>query len=262
MCLLPVAFCGGEAYNVPMKKIGVISDVHGNLPALVTALEYLDKQGCVEIIHTGDVVDIGPNSLECLQLLLERGVTCILGNHDRDFMLGVCKHRHFSHVPEEHKRYVFDTMEGYQSAVQKFPLYVTRNCGGQMILFEHYCRHQEAKDCDSMFCTIEHNPTAQIFDEMYANYTCDAVFFGHKHEPCDIVGKRVYVDVGSLGCHPQPDACGVVIEYDETSWAYRRFALPYDQECVRKKMTDGTLPDGQYLYDFYFAHKKDLKHDF
>ena len=243
-----------------MKKIGVISDTHGNLPALTVALDYLDKQGCDEIIHTGDVVDIGPNSLECLQLLLERGVICLLGNHDRDFVANNPQLRTFSHVAIEHKQYVFSTLDGYQSTVQKFPLFVTRNCGGKKIMFEHYCRLPQQSDEGVVFVTLEQHPTAEFFDSVYAHYDCDAVFFGHKHEPCDIMGKRLYVDVGSLGCHPQAEATGIVIQYDDSSWHYDRFALPYDQESTRRQMTDGRLPDGKYLYDFYFAHKKDAQH--
>lgn len=245
-----------------MKRIGVISDVHGNLPALVAALQYLDKQGCDEIIHTGDVVDIGADSLACLQLLLQRGVTCLLGNHDRDFVMNDACHRAFSHVAAEHKEYVFGTLQGYREVVARFPLFVERICGGRKILFEHYCRIPNPTENESPFRTIVQHPTAQIFDEMYANYDADAIFFGHKHEPCDVTGARLYVDVGSVGCHPEPNACGIVIDYDKTSWSYNRFAVPYDQASVRKKMTDGTLPDGEYLYDFYFAHKKDLNHDF
>ena len=245
-----------------MKKIGVISDIHGNLPALTEALKYLDTEGCDEIIHTGDVVDIGPDSLACLQLLISRGVLCLMGNHDRDFVRGDSKHRAFSHVAAEHKAYVFKTLEGYRDVVKQFPMFTVRNCGGQRIMFEHYCRVVDPLQGDGTFHTISHNPTAEIFDQMYSSYSCDAVFFGHKHEPCDIVGQRAYVDVGSVGCHPSPTARGVVIEYDDNSWSYRRFEVPYDQKSVRKAMISGPLPDGEYLFDFYFAHKKDLKHDF
>ena len=49
-----------------MGKIGVISDIHGNLQALKAVLAEFDRQGCDEIIHTGDVVNIGARSRECL----------------------------------------------------------------------------------------------------------------------------------------------------------------------------------------------------
>ncbi|MCM1290175.1 MAG: metallophosphatase family protein [Corallococcus sp.] len=246
-----------------MKKIGVISDAHGNLPALVAALEYLDKQGCDEIIHTGDVVDIGPQSRECLELLLKNNVLCLMGNHDKDFADNNYVHKAFSHVSSEHKRYVFDSLDGYRNIVASFPLFAERTCGGKKIVFEHYCRLPVPSPNGYIFYEISsEHPTAERFDEMYSHYEVDAAFFGHKHEPCDKLGKRLYVDVGSVGCHPFSTANGIVIEYDETQFEYHRFAVPYDRKSACKKMTEGSLPDGQYLFDFYFEHKKDLKRDF
>ena len=241
-------------------KIGVISDVHGNLAALNAILRLLDGEKCDEIIHTGDAVSIGPNSFECLQLLLSRkDVTMTLGNHDRDFAQNHTAVRNLSHVPAEHKVQVFATLtEEQRQVVSKFPLFVTRNCGKSTLVFAHYAFVQPWTSLDDYpFKPLLTEPTAEGFDEIFASLdgmNCDAVFFGHKHEPCDIVGKRLYVDVGSVGCHPDPVARGIVIEYDEHSWSYRRVYAPYDMECTHKQMVDN-LACGQHLYDFYFLRK-------
>lgn len=50
-------------------KIGVLNDIHGNLPALEAVLTFFREQGCDEIIGTGDVLTIGPDSIECLHRL-------------------------------------------------------------------------------------------------------------------------------------------------------------------------------------------------
>lgn len=237
-----------------MKKIGVITDIHGNLAALNAVLALLDKEGCEEIIHTGDVVDIGPHSRECLELLLSRkDVTCLLGNHDRDFADNQTQVRNLSHVPAEHKQQVFATLtDELRRRVKDFPVYVTRNCGGSKILFCHYAFYPMPVAIDKyLFKTIDMYPTAESFDEMFADLDCDAVFFGHKHEPCDIRGKRLYVDVGSVGCHPEPKARAVIIEYDDTSWSYRRVSTPYDMGQTRNDMMS-EIVCGQQLYDFYF----------
>ena len=235
-----------------MKKIGVISDVHGNLSALEAVLRLLDELGCEEIIHTGDVVDIGPHSRECLDLLLERAdVTCLLGNHDRDFLINKTQVRNLSHVPAQHKEQVFATLtDAHRKQVGQFPLYVTRNCGGSKLLFCHYAFKKDAFS-KFPFHLIATPPSAKAFDEMFEDHDCDAVFFGHKHEPCDIVGKCLYVDVGSVGCHPEPKARAIVIEYDDTSWSYTRVYAPYDMEATRKSMLTDILY-GEQLYDFYF----------
>ena len=245
------------------KKIGVITDVHGNWEALNAILQLLDEEKCDEIIHTGDTVDIGPNSYECLELLLSRtDVTLLLGNHDRDFVINHTAVRNLSHVPAEHKEHVFATLtEKQREAVKNFPLFTTRKCGKSTLVFTHYAFQKQPTSAHSLFMPLQIEPTAEKFDEIFSSLDdtdCEAVFFGHKHEPCDIIGKRLYVDVGSVGCHPEPLARGVVIEYDENSWSYRRVAAPYDMERTRQAMLKN-LVCGQHLYDFYFLRKHSKK---
>lgn len=240
-----------------MKRIGVISDVHGNLEALNAALSALDGLKCDEIIHLGDIVDIGPNSRECMETLLSRkDVTCLLGNHDRDFVLNHAEMRFKSHVPAEHKRQVFDSLTGEQRLrVRNFPLCAERICGGQKLLFCHYALKDEPFDWETFpFMPLQNNPSVEAFDEIFASMHGDAVFFGHKHEPCEFNGRMLYVDVGSVGCHPAPFARAVVIEYDENAWGYRRIEIPYDSESVRRRMHEDTVA-GDALYDYYFARK-------
>lgn len=236
-----------------MGRIGVISDIHGNLQALRAILAYFDEMGCDEIIHTGDVVDIGPNSRECLNLLLSRkDVTLLLGNHDRDFALNQSEMRFMSHVPTEHKRHVFATLtEEHRKAVKAFPICVTRAIAGKTIAFAHYAFFDAPYQDDKyIFKMITERPTAEKFDELFSNVDCDVVFFGHKHEPCDIQGRRLYVDVGSVGCHPRPMARGIVIDYDDKQWKYTRVEVPYDMEQMRQTLV--TVPAGEHLYNFYF----------
>lgn len=60
--------------------IAVISDIHGNLAALEAVL---DEIGDVKTIYcAGDIVGYGPRPNECCELLRERDVKCVMGNHD------------------------------------------------------------------------------------------------------------------------------------------------------------------------------------
>lgn len=62
--------------------IAIISDVHGNYPALRAVLEEIDKRGCNEIISLGDVSGYYCMVNECINEFRERGIINILGNHD------------------------------------------------------------------------------------------------------------------------------------------------------------------------------------
>jgi predicted phosphodiesterase len=63
-------------------KIGVIGDIHANLPALETVLSFLDREHCVRIVCVGDVVGYGPHPAECIDQLVQRKIPCVRGNHD------------------------------------------------------------------------------------------------------------------------------------------------------------------------------------
>jgi predicted phosphodiesterase len=63
-------------------RVAVISDVHGNLPALEAVLEHAGQEGMDELWCLGDVVGYGGKPSECLALVRERAAICLGGNHD------------------------------------------------------------------------------------------------------------------------------------------------------------------------------------
>lgn len=65
-------------------KIAILSDIHGNLPALTAVLEDIARWRPDRVVVNGDLVSRGPYSLECLRLL-QRGfpqADYLTGNHE------------------------------------------------------------------------------------------------------------------------------------------------------------------------------------
>jgi putative phosphoesterase len=62
-------------------RLGVVSDVHGNLVALEAVLE--DMPAVDGLVCAGDVVGYGPWPGECVRAVRERDVPTVIGNHDR-----------------------------------------------------------------------------------------------------------------------------------------------------------------------------------
>lgn len=65
-----------------MSRVGIISDVHSNMPALTEAFRLLDKHRVDDVICLGDVVGYGPEPMACLKLIKAHCTTLIQGNHD------------------------------------------------------------------------------------------------------------------------------------------------------------------------------------
>jgi len=60
----------------------IISDIHSNLAALTAVLDDIESRGVKEIFCLGDIVGYGPEPRECLDLIVERHIASIMGNHD------------------------------------------------------------------------------------------------------------------------------------------------------------------------------------
>lgn len=65
-------------------KLAVLSDVHGNVPALDAVLEDIAAWGADQVIVNGDLVSRGPCSRACLRLLRRArpGAHLLAGNHE------------------------------------------------------------------------------------------------------------------------------------------------------------------------------------
>lgn len=62
--------------------LAILSDIHGNLPALEAVIADAKSRGCTSFLSLGDVAGYGAQPGECIDLLRELGVKNILGNHD------------------------------------------------------------------------------------------------------------------------------------------------------------------------------------
>lgn len=61
----------------------IVGDLHGNYSALMTLLEHvLFDQTVDRLFSVGDLVDRGPNSAQCLELISEPWFFPVLGNHE------------------------------------------------------------------------------------------------------------------------------------------------------------------------------------
>ncbi|MEM7230496.1 MAG: metallophosphoesterase family protein [Planctomycetota bacterium] len=65
-----------------MRRLAIISDIHGNLHALQAVFRRLEKMSVDGVVCLGDIVGYGPYPSECLDLITKYCSIIVQGNHD------------------------------------------------------------------------------------------------------------------------------------------------------------------------------------
>ncbi|MBK8134896.1 MAG: metallophosphoesterase family protein [Chloroflexi bacterium] len=65
-----------------MTRIAVLSDIHGNLPALEAAAADMQQFDVDQVVVNGDVINWGPFNREVMEFVLERRWTIVRGNNE------------------------------------------------------------------------------------------------------------------------------------------------------------------------------------
>ena len=92
--------------------LGIISDVHGNYPALCAVLNELDKLGCNKIISLGDITGYYCMVKECIHEFQERKIVNILGNHDYYIIHNKkCERSYTANICLDYQRNILDESE-------------------------------------------------------------------------------------------------------------------------------------------------------
>lgn len=64
-------------------RYAIISDIHSNLEAFLAVLVEIGKSGADRIICLGDIVGYGASPNECVDIIRERQIMSLIGNHDK-----------------------------------------------------------------------------------------------------------------------------------------------------------------------------------
>ena len=204
-------------------KFAVITDVHGNAHALKAVLKELDCRQDIEHIYClGDMIAIGPDSNEVLELLFSRqDVSMITGNHDEAVLALINNEPHplsHPHVKEHHEWIAERLEERFISKLGNLPRLIQKEVLGHSIVFTHY--HLDTK---KMNAHISKDPFARIvqpslrnMEDLFGSQNVDLICFGHHHPVHFFKGERTtYLNPGSLGCADEPVARYGVVSIDE-----------------------------------------------
>ena len=148
-------------------KIAVLTDVHGNLPALQEALRVIRREGCDAVVNTGDTIGIGPYPAECLDLVLNTpGMVSTMGNHDAWFAYGLPDPQPtwMSNGEARHQRWIHACLDSsLRTVVGEWPYLIQNTFEDVRVSFLHYGLTESGRN----FIPIIRDPEPVELDEVF-----------------------------------------------------------------------------------------------
>lgn len=230
-------------------RIGIISDIHGNIEALTAVLDALKKAQPDQLICLGDLVGYGPNPNECIALIQEHADVVIAGNHDFAALQKISTESFNSHA----RTSIFWTMRQLTPEsidyLSGLPLTVTRD----------------------QFMLVHATPNApedwhyilSIYDayDSFLSLARPLCFCGHSHVPVIVIETareqfkismasrlkikaeaRYLINIGSVGQPRDYDPRAAYALYDTDTARYELHRVTYDVAAVQAKMKRAKLP--------------------
>lgn len=221
-------------------KTAIISDIHGNLEALQATLERIETLHVGRIVCLGDIVGYGASPNECVELLRERKIRSVVGNHDKA-VTGELSIESFSIVATL-------GVEWTQSVITKsnkeFLKELQYTAEIDDTLFVH-----SSPDLPQYFRYLFTQEDAEGSFHAFDTSIC---FIGHTHRPavfCEdrvssqlVSGKRFIVNVGSVGQPRDGDSRGCFVLFDDETFSIEYVRVEYDVNTAADKIIKAGLP--------------------
>jgi putative phosphoesterase len=225
--------------------VAVITDIHGNLPALEAALSRIDALGIERIYCGGDLVGYGPHPNEVCALIEDRGIPTIYGNYDyaiaRDEHDCGCAYidKHDRELGQESVEWTLvSTSQRSKDFMRELPFDLHFEVGGIPI---HLVHGSPRKVNEYLF---EDKP-ASLYERLAAAESDRVLVFGHTHKPwVHEYGGVLFVNCGSVGKPKDGDPRGAfaVLDLAADGVDVRIERVEYDAGAVAEQVRRAGLP--------------------
>ncbi|WP_319470310.1 metallophosphoesterase family protein [uncultured Pseudodesulfovibrio sp.] len=228
-----------------MSRIAILSDVHGNLEALTQVLRDLDTLGHDTAVCLGDIVGYGPQPQECCDLLRERDMHVVMGNHEQGLI---------------NIHYLTAFNQPARDALRKTREMITEDTYQWLVshsksLVLHDCRFVHGTPPDSASDYIWKHE--KHMDAVFALFSEPVCFVGHTHDLVRFTfennaakklplpqgdttldpAQRHLVNIGAVGQPRDGDNRAKYAVYDTESHVLTVRYIPYDVEKTARLIT-------------------------
>lgn len=221
-------------------KLGVISDIHGNIHALRAVWAALAERGVVDVVCLGDLVGYGASPAEVIGWVREHGVPTVLGASDARVAFEL------SEQLEPRQGVADQTLEWTKTVLSSDDRGFLRRLKiverlstprGRLKLF-----HGSPDDPDTR---LDLRSSAAELENLMAAIRCEVVLCGGTHVPyVRRLPSGVLVNPGSVGLslNGEPGADCAYMELEESGVHVELLKVPYDTHAAAFDIMTWDLP--------------------
>ena len=237
-------------------QIALLSDIHGNLPALEVVLGDIDHRTFDAIYCLGDLGGYAAEPNEVQEAIMARGYPTISGNYDQNvgFDGPDCGCHYIKPLDIEMSNISFEwtkehTTEENKVWLRELALEIRLEIERKRVLL---CHGSPRDNTEYLFANRSDGYLRQFTAGGKADAHADVIVFGHTHVPYHRVVDGVhFVNTGSIGRpkdgDPRAGYCILTLVGDLVS--SERIRLPYDIELTCSRLIAAGLPEyfAEYL---------------
>ena len=223
-------------------NILIISDIHGNYPALAAVSRTVAPLNCAYVLNCGDCLVYAPFPNETIDWLRHNRVFSIRGNTD-DRVIKLLKGKSLTKPAKPEKRIMYTSTATALTAENRSYLLGLKK--KKILRLGHVSAglyHGSPADHEE-FLTAD-TPDKR-FKELAKETSCEIVITGHSHSPYHREAGGVhFVNPGSVGrmMDGRPDASFAVLQLDNGRISIRLHRCAYDVEAVVRALDACRLP--------------------
>jgi putative phosphoesterase len=226
-----------------MIKILIISDIHGNYPALQAVAGQVDIARCDYIFNCGDSTVYAPFANQVLDWLTKHDAISILGNTDAK-VIKLLKGKNLKKPSKPEKRIMYTHTAQILTTANRSILRGFTNQKKLEVKDKHIrlFHGSPAKHTEFLFA----DTPDKRFRQLARDCNADIIITGHSHTPYHkIIDTTHFINPGSIGrmFDGIPKASYGIIKLDKTKVQVNLYRCDYNIEQVVQGLKDAELPE-------------------
>lgn len=238
-------------------RIGVISDIHGNIKALETVLQKLEEEKAKKIICLGDLIGGAANSEEVIQKIINNPDKFIVvrGNREKYIIEGMPQYVHDEKKKISEEQILRNEWIKKQLSsnsiefIKKLPKEIYYEIEGKKLYIAHYPMKENWE-----YRRHIKKATPEENEEMFNGIEADIYLYGHVHNTTyNKYKNKIYINPGATGCPQKTNLAPYgILDINEKHIEYTQKYATYEVKQVIDEIKQIAFPGYKSVLKLFY----------